>query len=560
MKSNRSLSRRFVFSPVVSSVTIALAALMLFASSWQWNRYKFKTELLQTYANNEVSPPLPLPQLPLTDNVGEALKFRVVAAKGRYDYANQVAIKNRKHPRYGPGLWLLTPFELTESTAPGSSVKHIMVSRGYIPFEDLAQHSWDKYNFYPPEEVLRGIVQPSTPARSALAPAVWPDERGSDGNGSQVKIHTHWLYPDLAQISKQLPYPIETDFFMQRLGPPPAGEFPAESVSLTVPPSTHFGYTIEWILLAVATLAVGILLQSSVWRDRRVRHRPPSEGSSGSTFPSTLCIGFLTSLYSCWVALPANEAAATPAPNKVPEQAALIERLNEFVNLRLDFANQQGEVKPLGDQFIPDRPLVILPVYYRCPRLCGLTHDGFVEALRQLDLKLGEDFKVISVSFDPKETPELAAEQEQKIAARLKGTPHQIRGWGFLTGLSPQISELMQSIGFRYEQDGADFIHTSVAIIVTPQGKISRYLAGIRFEPRDLRFSLVEAAKGKIGSKLDQFLLFCFRFDHLTGRYSLAAWRITQAICVAVAAGLAGLLIVLRRKEQRCIGPSIEGD
>jgi protein SCO1/2 len=200
----------------------------------------------------------------------------------------------------------------------------------------------------------------------------------------------------------------------------------------------------------------------------------------------------------------------------------------------LAFRDEGGAIVRLGD-LLGDRPAILALVYYDCPMLCTLVLNGLISSLRAIDLVPGRDFEVIAVSFDPRETPELAAAKERAYLRRYGRaaageTPPTGEGWHFLTGAPEAIGELTDAVGFRYRYDEAsgEFAHPSGLVILTPRGRISRVLYGVDYPPRDLRLALVEAAGGGIGGIVDQILLYCFHYDPATGRYTTTALTLVR--------------------------------
>jgi cytochrome oxidase assembly protein ShyY1 len=240
----------FKFCLKTTVICAFLASVMLVASYWQWQRYKYKVALLQTFTENKSSPATPLPSLESIGDQFDDLLNKKISVIGNYDFEKQLIIINKRHRMpdgaSGPGHWLVTPFK------PINSKKTILVSRGFIPFVDSEPESWTKYNFQ--EENLLGVLQKSINSKGPLSP--------QNPVATKDKWEVRWKFPELQNIAKQFPYPIETRFFIQRIGKPPVGNFPSEDLSIKVPPSTHFGYTIEWILLALATLAIGFVKQA----------------------------------------------------------------------------------------------------------------------------------------------------------------------------------------------------------------------------------------------------------------------------------------------------------
>jgi protein SCO1/2 len=212
-----------------------------------------------------------------------------------------------------------------------------------------------------------------------------------------------------------------------------------------------------------------------------------------------------------------SAAAASVLPPGL-HNVGLDQRLNEQVPLNLVFREESGREMPLSSYF-GNKPVILALVYYQCPMLCTQILNGLVISLRGMSLESGRDFEVVSVSIDPTETPELAT---RKRAEYLRRYAKSSTGWHFLTGAEPQIKELAQAVGFRYAYDARtkQYAHASAIMVVTPSGRLSKYFYGIEYAPRDLRLGLVEASENKIGSPVDQLLLYCYHYDPNTGKYS----------------------------------------
>ncbi len=514
---------KFRFSPFISALSIALAAIMFTAASWQWRRYHYKVDLLESYEQLDASQPIPFPS-DAPPEVLQALKFKKAIVSCTYDYEREVAIANRRG-QSGPGFWLFTPCRIEKSELS------VFISRGFIPFEDGDPSRWGKYHFTD-SETFHAVVQPTVPARTALVPI----KLSGENSGRNWK----WAYPDLEKIAAELPYPVITSVFLQRLGKPPHGTFPEQSITVDVPPSTHFGYTIEWILLGCATLAIGTLLQLLPRKKRNVTE-------SVEPVDARMLHGIL--LFLTGIFLTATTTAFAIEDTDAVKQAARIdEKLGAEIDLSLSVTNEKGEVLTLRDIIIPDRPIIIAPVYFHCPRLCGLTQTGIAKALNATELKLNQDFRVLSVSFDSTETKENANSQAKQYRLMLKDQST-ASGWYFLNASKETNQALFSKLGFHYAPDKGEFIHSAVLILLSPSGKISRYLYGIEFRPEDLRYSLIEASKGKIGSAIDKILLYCFRYDDAHGRYTFAVMNVTRVVCLGIFFTLAGFLLWTRRKE-----------
>ncbi|MCX8072128.1 MAG: SCO family protein [Candidatus Binatia bacterium] len=245
---------------------------------------------------------------------------------------------------------------------------------------------------------------------------------------------------------------------------------------------------------------------------------------------------------------PAGEGTgATPILQKVDFE----QRLGTQVPLDLMFRDESGQTVRLGDYF-QGKPVVLTLSYYECPMLCTLVLNGLVSALRALRFDLGKEFVAINVSFNPRESAELAAAKKATYLKEYRRSGAEA-GWHFLTGGEAAIQRLTEAVGFRYAWDekNQQYAHATGLVVLTPGGQIARYFYGVEFSPRDLRFALIEAAEGKIGSPVDKLLLYCFHYDPATGRYSAIALnsiRIGGAITVLA---LATFIIVMLRRERR---------
>ena len=225
------------------------------------------------------------------------------------------------------------------------------------------------------------------------------------------------------------------------------------------------------------------------------------------------------------------------------------QRPGEQVPLELAFRDEAGRAVKLGDYF-GQRPAILVLAYYHCPMLCDMVLQGVETGLKPLSLDPGKDFDVVVVSIDPAETPAMAARKKGEILERY-GRPGTEAGWHFLTGTPPSISRLANAVGFHYvyDKDRNEFAHAAGMVILTPQGKVSRYLFGVEYPARFIRLGLVESAGGKIGGVVDQVLLYCFHYDPTIGRYSAVTLNIVRLAGLATVAGLALLIVLLRRRE-----------
>jgi len=240
--------------------------------------------------------------------------------------------------------------------------------------------------------------------------------------------------------------------------------------------------------------------------------------------------------------------------NAVPvalQNVGIDQRLNEQLPLDAVFRDETGREVKLGDYFKSGKPVVLSLVYYDCPMLCTQVLNGEVESFRNVPFTLGKDYEAVSVSFDPREKPELAAEKKQLYAMEYK-RPGVADGWHFLTGDAASIKRLTDAVGFRYIYDEGtkQFAHASAIYVATPEGKLSRYLYGISFPPKQMRFSLIEAAAGKIGSPINQLLFYCYHYDPTTGKYGVAVLNVMRAGGVLTMLSLLALILLLRRRKQ----------
>ena len=218
------------------------------------------------------------------------------------------------------------------------------------------------------------------------------------------------------------------------------------------------------------------------------------------------------------------------------KDVSIDQKLNSSIPLNLVFRDEHGRSVELG-RYFGRKPVVLSLVYYTCPMLCTQVLNGLDRALKEIPMSIGKDFNVVTVSIDPADRPVLA-EAKQALYTGMYGRSGAAQGWHFLTGDEPQIKQLADAVGFRYayDPDSKQFAHAAGIMLLTPQGKISRYYYGVQYPVRDLRLGLVEASQGKIGSPVDRILLFCYHYDPHTGKYGLLISRIIQ---------LAGILTVL---------------
>ncbi len=233
------------------------------------------------------------------------------------------------------------------------------------------------------------------------------------------------------------------------------------------------------------------------------------------------------------------------------------QHLEEQIPPDLTFRDEAGKTVRIGEYF-GQKPMILNLVYYQCPMLCSEVLSGLESALRVLKFDVGKDFDVLTVSFDPKETPEIAAKSKAEYLKRYK-RPGAEAGWHFLTGPQESIEALTKAAGFQFQYDPktGQFAHTTAIMVLTPQGKIAQYYFGVEYAPKDLRLGLVQASSGTIGTVVDEVLLYCYHYDPTTGKYGAIISRILQLSAAATILILGGLLLILFRRGPA--HPKLEG-
>lgn len=231
------------------------------------------------------------------------------------------------------------------------------------------------------------------------------------------------------------------------------------------------------------------------------------------------------------------------------KDVAIDQKLNEAIPLDLTFHDEHGQTVQLR-RYFGQKPVILTLVYYNCPMLCTQVLNGLEQSLKNLSLDMGRQFNVVTVSIDPTDRPVLAS-AKQELYTGLYGRPGAAQGWHFLTGDEPQIKQLANAVGFRYAYDpqSKQYAHVSAIMVLTPSGKISRYFYGIQYPERDLRLGLVEASEGKIGTPVDQILLFCYHYDPITGKYGLLISRVIQLAAFVTILFMGIFIFVLFRSD-----------
>ena len=266
-----------------------------------------------------------------------------------------------------------------------------------------------------------------------------------------------------------------------------------------------------------------------------------------------LAYAFLCSPAAGQYAQPPEDAKPQSSPPPMLRNVGIDQRLNAQVPLDLVFKDEAGRDVKLGDYF-GNKPVILSLVYYSCPMLCNQVLNGVVGSLEAVPFRVGDEFDIVTVSFDPRETPALAAEKKQTYLRqyeRLKPDDKAAGGWHFLTGNQEAIEQLTKTVGFRYAFDPQtdQFAHASGIMVLTPQGKVSGYFYGIEYAPRDLRLSLVEASENKIGSPVDQLILYCYHYDPTRGQYGLVIINVIRLAGIVTVIAIICLILMLRRRS-----------
>src|SRR5258708_16673618 len=248
-------------------------------------------------------------------------------------------------------------------------------------------------------------------------------------------------------------------------------------------------------------------------------------------------------------ARPEAGSTSTGLPSALRD-VGIDQKLDQQLPLDLVFRDENGQPVKLG-QYFGNKPVVLSLVYYDCPMLCTQVLNGMVTSFRVLPFQMSKDFDVVTISFDPRETPSLATSKKKVYVGYLPQTMqgNGSSGWHFLTGDEVNIKQIADAVGFRYRYDEAtrQFAHASAIMIATPQGKLSRYFYGIDYPARDLRLGLIESAHNQIGSPVDQLLLYCYHYDPATGRYGAAVMRVMRVARVATAIIILAMVLLLRQ-------------
>ncbi len=241
---------------------------------------------------------------------------------------------------------------------------------------------------------------------------------------------------------------------------------------------------------------------------------------------------------------------AQPAQPALLKDVGIDQKMGAQIPLDLPFVDEQGREVKLRE--FSGKPTILALVYYQCPSLCNMVLSGILHSVQTLEFTAGQEFQVIAVSFDPRENYMMARDKKHNYGAEY-GRAGFESGWHFLTAAGPSSRVLADAVGFHYRYDphSNQFIHPSSILILTPDGRVSRYFYGINYPTRDVKLGLMDASGGKIGSHFDQVQLLCFHYDPTAGRYGFAIFAALRAAGIATLGGLAAIVIVLLRRERR---------
>jgi protein SCO1/2 len=261
----------------------------------------------------------------------------------------------------------------------------------------------------------------------------------------------------------------------------------------------------------------------------------------------------IASLVSANIGFPnIGEVHAAEIPDALKD-IGITEHLGSNVSIQnLVFKDETGKEVHLGDYFKSGRPVILNMTYFECPNLCTFVLNGLVTSLKEIEWSPGKQFEVVTVSINPRETPALASLKKKAYLGSYDRAGAE-NGWHFLTGDDDQIHKLADQVGFRYRYDESQkqYAHSAALFVLTPEGKISRYLYGIEFKPQDMRLALLEATNGKIGNVVDRILLFCYRYDAQTKKYSVYLGKVMQAGGAGTILVFGGYLAVFWRSERK---------
>jgi protein SCO1/2 len=253
-------------------------------------------------------------------------------------------------------------------------------------------------------------------------------------------------------------------------------------------------------------------------------------------------------LIAGWLAIAAH---GQNLQDELSTKVGLDQKLNAQAPLHLSFHDETGQAVRLSHYF-GKKPVILVLAYYECPNLCTLVLNALLTSAQDLKLDAGKDFEIVVVSFDPRDTATMAMAKKLTYIRRY-GRPKDADGWHFLTGEETNIAQLAQGVGFRYVFDpqSQQYAHPGAIMVLTPDGRISRYFAGLEYPPKELRLALIEASNHRIGSFTDQLFLLCFHYDPLTGKYGVAVMRVIRIACFATVVALGLFMTAMFRRDRQ---------
>jgi protein SCO1/2 len=248
----------------------------------------------------------------------------------------------------------------------------------------------------------------------------------------------------------------------------------------------------------------------------------------------------------------APESVPAAAPLPILKDVGIDQKLDQPVPVDATFVDETGQTVRFGSYFAGGRPVVLQMAYYRCPMLCTVIQNGLVAALKTLSVDAGKDFTVVVVSIDPGETPAMAEDKRQEFLERYHRADV-AGGVHFLTGREDAIKALASAVGFRYTYDPSigQYAHPAAVMVLTPEARVSRYLFGVEFAPRDLKFALMEASDNRIGSVVDQALLYCYHYDPASGKYGFAIMTVIRIGAILTLLALGTFIVMNLRRDRR---------
>ncbi len=249
-----------------------------------------------------------------------------------------------------------------------------------------------------------------------------------------------------------------------------------------------------------------------------------------------------------------NQSVTSNGLPPILDKVGIEQKLNAQIPLDAELKNEDGKTVKLGEYFGKNRPVILALVYYECPMLCNEVLNGLTGSLKGISFDAGKDFDVVAVSFDARENdkPDLAKNKKASYLARYERDGAE-NGWHFLTGTQEELDKITNAVGFNYKYDETtnQFAHAGGIIVLTPDGRVSRYFYGIDYAPKDLKFGLMDSAEGKIGNPAEKLYLYCFHYDPASGKYGLTILRVMRLMAVATVLGLVGMIFVFWKRGQR---------